>query len=462
MQPRREAPSNPYQPRLRCVKKTDILSRLHFSIMQCGIDDIRIKIQPSINALIENILAVAVPGHSITNDAEIRKEQEARKIVEEKLEGSEKNHADHLKICALQTQIAVEKVQSEFDKFKFECDVKISQITRKAESEIKDIKYDANLSIEKAKAEIKAQNETAMRPLIDCVKKHDQESKFKDDMYHALEAKFAELQKQSIKMLPGEQGTAGESEIETYLRHTMGHFMFVKNVSKEGQGHEMDLELVSRDGTLAIRIDVKSHKANLLPEAEIARFYADVDRLASRATAAILFMRPALRGNVASNVIKSKRGKTDVYQIGGWSTAHLIETIHQIHVDARHANTLKVPSFNGTKEIHATVTYLCDLIAFTNKQAANVSLAIEDWKAIGAEKNRQVAESLRIAHAANPNVVTQKILAAFEASIPKRARGGKRNVKRDEPFASDSDSSDTETKKKKAKTESKPKRSKKS
>jgi len=227
------------------------------------------------------------------------------------------------------------------------------------------------------------------------------------------------------KMLPGEQGNVGEAEIEGLLRRALGSFMMVRNVSKVGQGHELDLELTSRDGTVRIRIDVKNSYNTYLPEAEIIRFYNDVDGLKPPISAGILFMRPGLRSADTSGRLVEKRGPTYVYQIGWWATDLLIETIHEIVVNVRMQQKTDAVVVTGERQINDAFRHMSQLVSFQNRLAAKTLETVEEWKSIGAELNRTTAEKLRLAHTVNPNAITSQTLRDFEQSIPKRKRGGK-------------------------------------
>lgn len=230
------------------------------------------------------------------------------------------------------------------------------------------------------------------------------------------------------KMLPGEQGNVGEAEIEELLKRALGCFMSVRNVSKVGQGHELDLELLSRDGKIRIRIDVKNSYNTYLPEAEINRFYNDVDGLKPAITAGILFMRPGLRTADTSMRIVEKRNQTVVYQIGWWATDLLIETIHEIIVNEKMQEKADAVLITGEKQINEAFRHLSQLVSFQNKLAAKTLETVEEWKSIGAELNRTTAEKLRAAHTLNPNAITAQTLREFEQHIPKRKRGGKPNI----------------------------------
>lgn len=242
--------------------------------------------------------------------------------------------------------------------------------------------------------------------------------------------KQLEDSKRPTKMLPGQQGTAGELELEAFLNMTLQGFMDIKNVSKIGQGHEMDLQLVSRDGTVHIRIDVKS--GTRVPEDEISRFYRDIDGLSPPATGAIVFSKCALRCDATKhedptvNVRKSRRGKTLVYQIGCWSREMLIGAIHEIvirHKVELEAEEAALKPFPGAAEVRQALKSCSNLVAYHNDKAAKAYDVISEWRLVGGEKNRVVADDLRAAHAANGNAVTLDTLTEFEMHVPKRKRG---------------------------------------
>lgn len=249
------------------------------------------------------------------------------------------------------------------------------------------------------------------------------------------------------KMLPGEQGNAGEAEIEQLLKRCLGSFMLIKNVSKVGQGHELDLDLVSRDGSIRIRIDVKNSYNTYLPEQEIGRFYSDVDGLKPPVSAGILFMRPGLRSTDSSGRLVEKRENTLVYQIGWWATDLLIETIHEIIVNVRMKQREEAVVITGEKQINDAFRHMSQLVSFQNKLAAKTLETVEEWKSIGAELNRTTAEKLRAAHTLNPNAITSQTLRDFEQSIPKRKRGGKPKLGSAFALASDDDEKENRTKK---------------
>lgn len=247
----------------------------------------------------------------------------------------------------------------------------------------------------------------------------------------AVEATLLQKQLEDVKTTafrhPVDQGNAGEMEIEKYLRQCLQGFMDVKNVSKIGEGHEMDLNLISRDGTIQIRIDVKSGN-RLLPEDEITRFHNDIDR--TKPTGAILFMNTSLRCKVGEdpnlNVRKSRRANTFVFQIGCWSRPMLVESVHEIVM--RHKLELQcaeasLKPFHGAPEVATAFKAFSNLVNYQNDKAEEAFSVIKHWRTVGGEMNRKVVEDLRVAHAANANAVTLETLNEFEEQIPTRLKG---------------------------------------
>jgi len=243
---------------------------------------------------------------------------------------------------------------------------------------------------------------------------------------NALLQKQLEDAKASATRNPIMIGAAGEMEIEQYLSLVLQGFMTVKNVSKIGQGHEMDFQLVSRDGTVQIRIDVKNGLR--LPDDEINRFYREIDTL--KPTGAILFSKCALKcengENPKVNARMSRRGKIMVYQIGCWSKEMLLEAIHDIITCRKvelECQQAAMKPFPGAHEVSKAFQSCSKLLAYQNEKAAKAYEVIAEWKHVGTEKNRVVADDLRAAHAANGNAVTIETLTEFEANVPKRSRG---------------------------------------
>lgn len=243
-----------------------------------------------------------------------------------------------------------------------------------------------------------------------------------------LKAMNALLQKQAPKSTPGEIGTAGEDEIEGFLKTAFGGFMTVRNVSKIGQGHEMDLELTTRDGSIKIRIDVKNGQT--IQEQEITRFYSDILEIKPTPTAAILFTRCALKcinpDTLSLNIDKKRRDGTLVIQIGCWAREMLIESIIDVVVerkmDLAAENKTAKPS-KGIKEIGKTIEALSDVVIAQNKTIAAIHKTAVSAKSEMAERSRIAAETLRMAHSANPAAVREEVIATFEKKTPKRGRG---------------------------------------
>jgi len=267
-----------------------------------------------------------------------------------------------------------------------------------------------------------------------------------------LKATNSLLQKQAertTKMTPGELGTAGEDEIELYLRSAFGGFMTVRNVSKIRQGHEMDLLLITRDGSVTIRVDVKNGQT--VQEDEITRFYGEVTSLKPPPDAAIMFMRCALKcvnaESSTQNVDRKRRDTTFVIQIGSWSKEMLIESIISVIVDrkielssdSKHPRNLK-----GTKEIGKTVESLSTVIVAQNQTIAHIHQVTARGNADMAAHTRNAAECPRLAHSANATVIPEAVLTRFEKKIPKRPRGKPPTIKKSKSFFSDTDSDDSD------------------
>ena len=64
--------------------------------------------------------------------------------------------------------------------------------------------------------------------------------------------------KKQVGRTAGEIGSAGETEIEQFLQHAFGGYIIVRNVSKIGQGRQLDLEATTGDLAISIRIDTKA------------------------------------------------------------------------------------------------------------------------------------------------------------------------------------------------------------
>jgi hypothetical protein len=338
---------------------------------------------------------------------------------------------DQLKDTRSKTQLALQIAQSETEASKKELEVRIQQLRLEIENENE------------------SKNKNLIGKLIDLQSENDRKCSI-----------ISTLEKQGLRsVLPSHQGNEGELEIQTLLQRTFGCFMTVKNVSKGGHGHELDLELISRDDEIRIRIDVKNSTGAYLPEHEITRFYTDIDglsRLTPAPTAGILFLRPGLRTPLGTFSIASKRGTTLTYQIGWWMTDLLCETIHEIIIQTRHNLALKkseVKSVAGELEIQNAISGLCDTIGFQNQQITKQCTSFTELKNLSAVKNRKVAEQLRSAHSKNPCLISQEVLIAFESQIPKRSRGkppqDKTKKRKPKPVSSSSDSDSPIRKRKK-------------
>lgn len=233
----------------------------------------------------------------------------------------------------------------------------------------------------------------------------------------------------SNKMLPGEQGTAGEKEIELFLKDAFGAFMIVENVSKRGNGRELDLCLTTPDGLVHIRIDTKNYLGDHLPEPEIKRFLLDTASVTPRPSAAILFSKPPIR-NITDkhndNTQKTKRENIAIYYIGRWAKDELLGAIHDViaHQTIQllgSANAKAQPT--GSTEVCELITEMAMLIEQSNKYITQKSTDATREAAENAARNKQVADRMNKAHAANAAAVPHNLLVKFEAQIPKPARG---------------------------------------
>jgi hypothetical protein len=250
------------------------------------------------------------------------------------------------------------------------------------------------------------------------------ETKSKDQMITILN---------QFKPSPANKGTLGELEIHEYLQSVLGNLMSVKDVSKIGQGHKMDLELVSRDGKVRIRIDVKN--ATRVPDDQIARFYKDIDSSEIPLNGAILFMNCPLRAMAGTtenfengaNIIRTRRGNTSVHQVGRWCKEDLVESIHFIIIDyLKHLDSTpeSMQRFSGCNEVACAIEAVTAQMLQMAKKLASFADLGNDWKKVGREQLRFVADKLRRASAANPIVVPITIASDVEKEVPKGERGG--------------------------------------
>jgi hypothetical protein len=227
---------------------------------------------------------------------------------------------------------------------------------------------------------------------------------------------------------PADQGNAGEKSVHDVLKTTVGHFMEIRDVSKIGNGGMLDYQLVSRDGTIDIRIDVKSHASvSCLPPSEVTKFYQDVDAMRPAPSGAILFMRPGFRGEAANLVIRrERRGSVIVYHVANWCVSALVESIIEIIV----AHKLAVATadhdlkpFHGAAEVSAAFSELLDLVGYDNEAAKALHGTVKEWYPTRVVKLKIATERAKAAHTANPNALPKAVLDRFEQRIPKQPRG---------------------------------------
>jgi len=323
-------------------------------------------------------------------------------------------------------ETAITAVKNDADMWKRES----LSMADKVKSDTEASKRELVMAVENARLDAKEQHRQTNETLFNKLAQKGIEVESQKAMILLLEKQLDDAKKTSQRMLPSDQGNVGEAEIEEHLRRNLGGFMTVRNVSKGGHGHEMDLELISRDGEVRIRIDVKN--AMTVAENQITRFHSDVDSIKPPPTAAILFMKQGIRGETVSNsampinITRCNRGSTMVIQIGWWATDLLIETAHDIYVmhkiNVVNSDQSKKP-FTGAAEVGKAFGALSNLVSFQNDQATKVTQAISDWKTLGAQKNRVAVDELRAAHSANTNAVPHEVLVSLEKLVPKRNRG---------------------------------------
>lgn len=344
-----------------------------------------------------------------------------------------------------QSQFDHERLQWKFEQSKNEANKELERATIRAELNSELMKYAAEqsrlqeiiksltanhtLAIDNATRKARDDTQFANGKAIEKAAELGKELELtQQNLKHAIEnSKKLEAQIEELKTAkpttPADKGNVAELEIEQLLEYNLGHIMNIKNVSKIRQGHEMDLELVSRDESIRIRIDVKN--AIKIKEKEFKRFHDEVDAL--KPTAAILFLQQSLTGKAAlTNRDIHKRGNTIVFHIGGFSKTLLIETILEIFVEhkvnVQTAINAQKP-FAGSQEVSTLVQELANLVQYMHSQAAVAGTALHNWKTIGTQKHRDVAGIMKIAHTANKNAVPQDVLIQFEKAEPNRPRG---------------------------------------
>lgn len=245
---------------------------------------------------------------------------------------------------------------------------------------------------------------------------------------------------------PGLQGMAGENETEERLRTAFGHFLTVQNVSKIGQGKQMDLRLTTRDESILIAIDCKNYVGHGgLPEKEVLRFNQDMDHMMMNIVpppqAYILFSKPPTKdANALYN--KQKRGQGWRYHVGMWCFHGLIDVIHDAILTIlleRQAlkkhdeksdlqqpdpqQTVSSKEMIGKKEVQSAVNEMVTLIHEQQQGLTTVYDSVKRVHTHATARNRCVLDALQNAHSAQPDAVTQALVKEYESKLPKQARG---------------------------------------
>jgi hypothetical protein len=224
-------------------------------------------------------------------------------------------------------------------------------------------------------------------------------------------------------------GIASEKNILEFLQQVFAGCLHVRHVGQIGQGHLLDLELTTNDDAIRIHIDCKDYSTTFLPEGQIEKFNKDVDGLDNKdggvkAHAAILFMRPHLRG-ANHSVQRFRRGSVQVFHVGLWDRAALIECIHEAivqHKIEQELGEVHRRPFNGAPQVSAAFDGLFDLVTFLHGKVAAVATAMKGC-ALGATKYRIAAERIAAAHSVNLHAVPKTILDKFMSKLPKRNKG---------------------------------------
>jgi hypothetical protein len=300
-----------------------------------------------------------------------------------------------------------------------------------------DNKVEYQLQLARAIRDRDEQHERATKVIMENCRQLQQDAARNAGLLEATTRAYEDAKKQVVRQTPADIGNAGEREIESFLQGAFGGYVIVRDVSRStGQ---LDLDLKTRDNTVTIRIDTKNYAGTFLREEEITRFHRDVDALKPPATAAILFMRPSLRGDVAqSNLQTSRRGPTLIFHIGRWSRDVLLEcvidTIVQKKLEEARGSDATKP-FHGAPEVSAALAGMCDLIQFLNETTTRVATAARDAAQVAPAKNRQVVDLLKAAHAVSPQAVSRDLLTKFENQLPKQIRGWQQRAAADQTSA---------------------------
>lgn len=220
------------------------------------------------------------------------------------------------------------------------------------------------------------------------------------------------------------KGTIGEKEIENYLTQALGQFATVRNVSKEDNGHGLDLECICHDGT-HVRIDTK--KTSSLGTREITKFHKDVDDL-KNVHGAIIFSEmanPNVCGAISmtpqGTLYKTRRGTVDVYYIGRWAVDLLVSAILQISVDRRFAfyveemkkDEKKAELIAETKQISNLIEKLLENTSMISSSLTAVAKVNDDH----TQFQQTIVPILRNIHETNTEIVSKHTLTSFEEKV---------------------------------------------
>lgn len=243
-----------------------------------------------------------------------------------------------------------------------------------------------------------------------------------------------ELQKnqKETHILPSVQGAQGEAETRSRIQDAFQTFFVVEDVSKRGQGKEMDIKLTTHYDDIVIRIDCKNYlHSHQIPEKEITRFNEDMDSLAGqkeiRADVCILFTRHPVKGNSLST--KHKRGPLYRYHVGMWSFHALFEALLDSVVSVRmdrllhEQKTSVVLTRPGTKELRLLTSEMIGCIQKQNTFITEIGKQVHNGVAHSTARSRIVNTLIQSAHNTSPDIVTNEVVKEFEKQLPKQARG---------------------------------------
>jgi len=242
----------------------------------------------------------------------------------------------------------------------------------------------------------------------------------------ALEEKtreYSELIATMTKRTAHEKGAEGELEVREFLGGAFGPYLEITDVSKRGQGRELDILLRTVDG-IEIRIDTKNTQSVIMAP-EIDAFEKHVDGMADTVHGAILFMRMGLRGQDACSTVKAyKRGDVHVYHIGHWDRGMLLRTIQDVIVAVKlERATARVKiEFPGQAQVAQAFVALTRIVGIQNEICRKVGdLATQAVQV--PHVNRLVADFMKAAHTANNVALPAATLQFFEERIGKCRRG---------------------------------------